>query len=128
VRIYEGVYLDHHLLEFTATIPSHLKLHGPISKFILKEVTKEFLPEEILRRPKHPFEVPIGKWLRGSLRDLTLYLISDGMLQNNGLLNEEYVLGEMWHGLEEDRPGYAWQFWSLVNLELWARQFSVRVA
>ena len=116
-------FLDHHLLEFVATIPPSLKLNGSISKFVLKEVAKGILPEEIIYRPKHTFDVPIGKWLRGELRGLTLDVISHGIVAGKELFNEGYILGEMWHGLEEGKPGYARQFWSLVNLGLWIRQF-----
>ena len=120
-------FLDHHLLEFVATIPAHLKLNGSTSKFILKEVAKEILPQEIIHRPKHTFDVPIGKWVKGSLLDLTLDLLSHNIVEGAELFDRDYVLGEMWRGLEEDRPGYARQFWSLINLALWARRFSVQI-
>lgn len=120
-------FLDHDLLEFVTTIPSRFKLNGSISKFILKEVAKEILPEEIVYRPKHTFDVPIGRWVKGSLRDLTLDLVSNDMVGGEELFNKEYTLGEMWRGLEEGRPGYARQFWSLINLGLWARQFCAQI-
>lgn len=120
-------FLDHHLFEFVATIPSHLKLNGSTSKYILKQVARKILPTEIIDRPKHTFDVPIGKWLKGSLRDLALDLVSQGIVEGAELFNREYILGEMWRGLEDDKPGYARQFWSLVNLGLWARQFRVQI-
>lgn len=120
-------FLDHHLFEFVATIPSHLKLNGSMSKYIFKKVAGEILPEEIINRPKHTFDVPIGKWLKGSLRDLVLDLVSQGIVEGAELFDRKHVLGEMWRGLEEGRPGYARQFWSLVNLGLWTRQFHVQI-
>jgi len=120
-------FLDHHLFEFVATIPPDLKLNGSISKFILKEVAKEILPEKIINRPKQSFDVPIGKWLKGSLRELTYQLISDGLIVGEKLFDEEYILGEMWTGLEKDYPGYARQFWSLLHLGLWARRFQAQL-
>jgi len=120
-------FLDHHLVEFVAAIPSNFKLNGSTSKFILKEVAKKILPEEIVYRPKHTFDVPIGKWVKGSLRDLTFDLVSRGIVEGEELFDKGYILGEMWRGLEEDRPGYARKFWSLIHLALWARQFCVRV-
>ncbi len=118
-------FLDHHLLEFVATIPAHLKLNGSTSKFILKEIAQEILPPEITHRPKHTFDVPIGKWIKGSLRDLTFDLVEQDIVPGEDLFDQQYILGEMWQGLEENRPGYARQFWALINLGLWARQFCV---
>jgi len=120
-------FLDHRLLEFVATIPSHLKLNGSTSKYILKEVAKDILPDKIINRPKHTFDVPIGKWLQGSLRGLMLDLISFGIVEGEELFDKEYILGEMWQNLERGKPGYARQFWSLLNLGLWARKFHIQI-
>jgi len=116
-------FLDHRLLEFVATIPSHFKLNGSTSKFILKEIAREILPEEVIDRPKHTFDVPIGRWLKEELRDLTVELVNQGVIEGQDLFDVDYILGEMWHGLEKDELGYARQFWGLVNLGLWAREF-----
>jgi asparagine synthase (glutamine-hydrolysing) len=120
-------YLDHHLVDYVATIPSRLKLDRSVSKLILKEVAKEIVPPEIIQRPKHTFDVPIGKWLKGSLRDLTLDLITHDMVAGEHWFDEKHILGEMWRGLEEDKPGYAHQFWSLVILGLWVRKYGVQL-
>jgi asparagine synthase (glutamine-hydrolysing) len=120
-------YLDHRLIEFMATVPSSLKSNGATPKFILKELAKEILPPEIVYRKKHTFDVPIEKWLKGSLRDLTLDLVQHGVVEGATLFDKQYILGDLWQGLEKDWPGYARQLWSLVNLGLWARKFSVQL-
>jgi asparagine synthase (glutamine-hydrolysing) len=121
-------FLDHKLVEFVSTIPSDMKLHGSDSKYVLKQVARQILPDEIVNRPKHTFDVPIGKWLRTDLRDLAREIVADGVIEGEDILNTEYVFGEMWRGLEGEQPGYARQFWSLVNLGLWARRFRMRLA
>jgi asparagine synthase (glutamine-hydrolysing) len=62
--------LDHELLELAARVPSKWKVHRGQTKWILKRAFREQLPEEILSRPKHGFEVPIDAWLRGPLRPM----------------------------------------------------------
>jgi asparagine synthase (glutamine-hydrolysing) len=119
-------FVDHHLLEFAATIPSHFKLNGSTPKFIFKEVAKRVLPEEIVFRRKHTFDVRFGKWLRGSLRTMTRDVLSEGIFKGAHMFDTKYILGDMWKGLEENRPGYARQFWGLLNLALWAEQFNVQ--
>lgn len=120
-------FLDHHLLEYTAGLPSGYKLKGSVSKFILKEIAREILPDKISTRPKHTFDVPIAKWLTGGLRELTFDLISCGIPAGEDLFDREYILGDMWHELETDKPGCARQFWSLLNLGLWAQKYDVRI-
>lgn len=119
-------FLDHTLMQFVAKAPSRLKLNGDTSKFILKEIAKEILPEAILKRPKHSFSVPIEKWLTGSLRDLTRDLISEGIIKGSRLFEREYLEGALWQKLEANEPGVARQYWALVNLGLWARKYHVQ--
>src|SRR5256714_5373044 len=45
-------FLDHHLMEFAATLPEHLKLRGTTTKYLLKQVLKKFVPQENLTRAK----------------------------------------------------------------------------
>jgi asparagine synthase (glutamine-hydrolysing) len=116
-------FMDHHLVEFVATIPSHLKLKGSVEKFILRQAVRDLLPGEIFARGKRTFDVPVARWLRGELRDLLFDLTSIGILAEKSLFDAEYVRGEMWKGLEEGRPGYDRQFWVLLTLGLWARLF-----
>ena len=68
--------LDHKLVEFAATIPPELKLHGSNTKYIFKRAMRGILPNSIIERPKQGFAVPLGHWFRGELssyvRDLLL--------------------------------------------------------
>jgi asparagine synthase (glutamine-hydrolysing) len=60
-------FLDHLLVEWAATLPPGLRLHGRGSKFVLKAALGPYLPPAILRRRKMGFAVPLAAWLRGSL-------------------------------------------------------------
>lgn len=120
-------FLDHHLIEFMASIPANLKLKASTPKYILKALMKDILPDNIISRPKQTFDVPIGEWLCHDLRDLTMDILEEGVIKGEDLFNHNYVMDEMWHALEEGKPGYARQFWSLITLGLWFRQNNVRV-
>ncbi|MGH9907288.1 MAG: asparagine synthase (glutamine-hydrolyzing), partial [Pyrinomonadaceae bacterium] len=58
-------FLDHHVIEFAASLPEKLKLRGLTTKYLLKRVLKKLLPAENLERRKMGFGVPIGHWFRG---------------------------------------------------------------
>lgn len=60
--------LDHHLIEWTATLPSHLKVHGQEGKWLFKKAFEPRLPADVLYRPKMGFSVPLAQWLRGPLK------------------------------------------------------------
>jgi asparagine synthase (glutamine-hydrolysing) len=51
-------FLDHYLFDFVRRLPVGLKIRGGVEKFILREAMAPLLPEEVLRRRKHPFTAP----------------------------------------------------------------------
>src|SRR6266498_4450352 len=86
-------FLDHHLMEFAATLPEKLKLRRMTTKYLLKRVLKSLVPEENLTRKKMGFGVPIGHWFRGTMQPfLRETLLSDQAL-SRGLFKQDKVQG-----------------------------------
>jgi asparagine synthase (glutamine-hydrolysing) len=58
----EGRYpfLDYRVVEYATRVPARFKLNGLIEKFILKEIARKHLPQELIDRPKHPYRAPIS--------------------------------------------------------------------
>ena len=69
-------FLDYELVEFVMGLPSKMKLKGFTSKYILKKAMKNWLPDEVINRPKKGFGVPIAKWVKGPLKELFRDLLS----------------------------------------------------
>jgi asparagine synthase (glutamine-hydrolysing) len=61
-------FLDHRLAEWALRLPSHMRRDRENGKLLLKRLARRHLPASVVDRRKHPFEVPIGSWLNGSLR------------------------------------------------------------
>ena len=56
-------FLDHRLVQYAFSIQSKYKIKSGITKWILKEVSKKFIPNEISNRiDKRGFAAPINKW------------------------------------------------------------------
>lgn len=60
--------MDHLLIEWLASVPSHLKLHRGEGKYVFKKAFEALLPHDVLYRPKMGFSVPLARWLRGPLQ------------------------------------------------------------
>jgi asparagine synthase (glutamine-hydrolysing) len=115
-------YLDHELVEHVVAIPGRFKLRGWQTKAVLRETLRNLVPQEILKRRKMGFPVPVGRWLRGQFwpiveefvlgpRTLERKLFQPAALRR---LAEEHRGGKRGHG---DR------LWLLANLEIWQRIF-----
>jgi asparagine synthase (glutamine-hydrolysing) len=115
-------FLDHELVELSARLPRHLKIHhGWNMKYVLKRSMSGMLPTPILARRKRGFPVPLDRWFRGPFRSvLDEYVLGDRVRQR-GLFEHDY-LGRLVRAHEGGaRHGY--RLWVLVGLELWARRF-----
>ena len=115
-------FLDHHVIEFAASLPEKYKLRGLTTKYLLKQVLRKLLPAENLDRRKMGFGVPIGHWLRGQLQPfLRETLLAEASL-NRGLFRPEAVK----HLVEQHTRGerdHSPQLWTLLMLELWFQRF-----
>ncbi len=112
--------LDHELVEFAATLPSHAKLHGGASKFILKQAMKEVLPHEIIHRRKHGFEAPVGKWLRHELKEMAAGYLFEAA--NGSSIFNDKALRQMWQSHQSGAHDFSAPLWAVLIYQLWHYQ------
>lgn len=62
-------FLSKYMLELAPTLEDNFKIKGRTTKFILRELSKKYLNEELINQPKRGFEVPLEKWLDGELKE-----------------------------------------------------------
>ena len=115
-------FLDHHVIEFAASLPQHLKLRRLTGKYLLKKVLRKLLPSENLTRRKMGFGVPIGHWFRGKMQPFLREVILSEKALGRGLFKPEAVkqLVDLHVRAERD---YSHQLWTLLMLELWFNRF-----
>jgi len=116
--------LDHHFVEFAATIPPELKFRGNTTKYIFKKAMEGILPNDILYRTKRGFAVPLSRWFRGQLNDFVRDLLLDSTSRQRGIFNPAYV--ERLLELNARGRDLDLQLWSLITFELWCRRFMDR--
>ena len=114
--------LDHHVVEFAASLPVSLKLRGLTSKYLLRRVMRRYLPPPVLTRRKMGFGVPIDHWLRDGLRELSHDLLLSKAATERGYFKPATVrryLDEHARGVAQHHT----RIWALLVLELWHRTF-----
>jgi asparagine synthase (glutamine-hydrolysing) len=115
-------FLDHHVIEFAATLPENLKLRGLTTKYILKQTLKKLLPSENIKRGKMGFGVPVGHWFRGQMQGFLRENLLSDKSAGRGVFRPESVrrMVELHTRGERD---YTHQLWTLLMLELWFQRF-----
>jgi asparagine synthase (glutamine-hydrolysing) len=85
-------FLDHRMVSFCNRLPPTLKLRGLTEKYLLKEVSREWLPAEITDRPKQPFRAPIQRAFFGAAAPEYLEeLLSPASVAKAGFFNPRAV-------------------------------------
>jgi asparagine synthase (glutamine-hydrolysing) len=114
--------IDHEFMEFAASLPSHMKVRGLVTKYILKRAAHPFLPADNITRAKRGFSIPLAAWFKREFGDLASDVLLDGRLRQRGYFRMDVVE----RLLDEHRRGLnSWQkqLWNLLMLELWHRMF-----
>jgi asparagine synthase (glutamine-hydrolysing) len=115
-------YLDHRLVEFAFGLPSTMKIHQGVSKYLLRRAMKNDLPENIVSAPKRAVVTPQREWLRQELRAFVLNLINSKSFASRNIFDPVAVKSrfeDFCRGIG-DNSFFVWQW---VNTELWFRQF-----
>ena len=112
--------LDHKLVEWMASIPPSLKLHGKEGKFVLKKALETYLPDDILYRDKMGFAVPLASWFRGPLRQKLYKALMGPTLVNTGIFNQNF-LKEMLDQHQSGKRDYSAPLWTLLMFESFLR-------
>lgn len=118
-------FLDHEVACVGLWLRDRDKVRGVQTKRALRRLAASRLPTAIARRPKQGFEVPISRWLREDLAEITGDLLSPDRLGRRGLVDasvaqrllDQHRRGSADHGL---------RLYSLLVLELWCERLSAR--
>jgi asparagine synthase (glutamine-hydrolysing) len=114
--------LDHTLVEFAATIPSHMKHTTQEGKRIFKDTVRDLVPAAVLAKRKTGFGIPLARWLRRDLSELVRATLLDDRARRRGLFVPAFVeriIDEHGTGARD----WSTRLWALLFLELWFREF-----
>ena len=120
-------FLDHRLVEFAAKLPASFKIRGTQQKFILKELMKDKLPTEILKRKKIGFDIPAHEWLRGPLRSLLIDALHYGAAECGEIFRTDVIDTYLRLHLER-KANVGYHLWGLLILFLWMKKWRIQAA
>lgn len=111
-------FLDHKLIEYVCKIPHSLKFRNGQGKWVLRQILKKYVPENLTDRPKMGFGAPINFWLRGPLRDWAENLLNEKRLKEEGYFNQKIIRNKWAEHLSAKRN---WQsdLWDILMFQAW---------
>jgi asparagine synthase (glutamine-hydrolysing) len=115
-------YLDHRLMEYSYTIPDEHLLYKSNKKRILKDAFADMLPKNFFNAPKSGFEIPIGAWFRGSLKNDLYTTLSADNLRRHTYLNVDEV-HRLMHAHVAGSADYTVKLWVIYCFQKWYNNY-----
>nr|MCR5304309.1 asparagine synthase (glutamine-hydrolyzing) [Lachnospiraceae bacterium] len=122
--------LDQDVMEYSFRIPQKFKYtESGDKKHILKEIAYDYIPRELLDRPKKGFGVPLNLWMRGPLKEELLSLSEPSFVRDQGLFNEDRVSSMVKKFMRSGDAGpgtgmnYSKFCWSYLVFQMWYRYY-----
>ncbi|MFT3847193.1 MAG: amidotransferase 1, exosortase A system-associated [Propionivibrio sp.] len=112
--------MDHHLVEWLASLPSSLKMHRWESKYLLKKAMEPHLPNDIMYRPKMGFAVPLARWFRGPLRQRVRDSLLGGEIADSGWFDQK-VIAQIVGQHESGVRDHSTPLWTLLMYDAFLR-------
>ena len=112
--------LDHPFVEWAATLPRALRLHGGEGKAILKKAFEPLLPHDLIYRPKMGFSVPLARWFRGPLAGRVRDAVLGSVMADSGLFDRA-ALTQLVEDHQTGRRDHAAALWSLMMFDSFLR-------
>ncbi len=120
-------FTDLELMRLCARIPERFKLHGGVTKYVLKKAMERRLDPKVLYRSKTGFGVPLRKWMADELRPTVDRLLSSECVAARGLFDPSAIRRILAEN-DSNRADHSYLIYALLTLELWQETFLDRPA
>jgi asparagine synthase (glutamine-hydrolysing) len=110
-------FLDEAVMEFAQSVRVIDRVNGFDTKVFLKRYALRYLPRKIVYRRKRGLSVPIGRWLRGPLRDWASATLGSGRLDRAGIRSSAAL--DLFAEHCQRKADHARALWTLLVLSEW---------
>lgn len=110
--------LDSDLIDFAWRLPMDFKVRAGKGKWLLRQLLYRYVPRELVDRPKMGFDVPIGRWLVGDLRDWAQDLLDEHKLVQQGYF-EPTPIRCRWEEHVDGIRNWQYPLWNVLMFQAW---------
>jgi asparagine synthase (glutamine-hydrolysing) len=117
-------FIDYRLMELAFALPDNYKFAGGTTKCLVRQAFSVKLPERIIReKEKIGFATPFDSWMKDpTLRNTIANMVRSPEFAGRRVWRADRVRN---HLLGENGSSGRFPAWRFINVELWARAFSI---
>lgn len=114
--------LNHKIAEYVSELPIHFLHQQGNGKYILKDIVHDYIPQNLMDRPKKGFDIPLGSYIRNELNDYIHAKIDYG----KNMFDEIFDFKEIDIALEDhikfkkENPNL---LWNLASFFAWHEEY-----
>jgi len=111
-------FLNHKVVEFAMSLPQDMKTYQNKGKIILRDVLNNYLPVNLIDRPKMGFSIPLSDWLKGPLISWAEDLLNEEKINTDGYLNSK-TISHKWNEHKSGRKDWHHDLWDVLMFQQW---------
>jgi asparagine synthase (glutamine-hydrolysing) len=115
-------FLDHTVVEYAWKMPLGLRIRNGVPKWPLRRILSEYVPLDLVDRPKMGFAVPLGEWLRGPLRDWAETMLNEQRLVREGIF-DSVPIRAAWKRHLSGNQNLQHQLWCILVFQAWKEKW-----
>ncbi len=112
-------FLSKEILEYIPSISDQFKINGRVTKYLLRQLAKKYLPAALINQPKRGFEIPLRKWVNYNLRDMINDYLGGPNAFSHTFVNKSFVNGLINKTIYVPEEKRAKMMWTLFAMEIW---------
>jgi len=114
-------FLSKYMLEFAPTLQNSYKIKGKNTKYILRELAKKYIPQELIHQPKRGFEVPLKNWVENDLKENIFDTLQNGSYGSK-FIDQKFMTSILNNKIDVSKEKRAKILWTLYCLEVWYKK------
>ena len=111
-------FLDHRVIEWAARLPNDYKYFNGNKKYILKEIVHQYIPKEIMDRPKMGFAIPMASWLTNELKELVEEYLEENKIKKQEIFHWS-AIKELKKNFYNGKKELDYKIWYILMFQMW---------
>ena len=115
-------FMSKDLLEYAPSIADKFKIKGTTTKYLLRDLAKKYLPEELINQPKRGFEIPLKNWVNTQLKEPIFDYLEAPNAFCHQFIKKEFTQGLLNNTVKVPSEKRAKILWMLFSMEVWYKK------
>ena len=117
-------FLSKYILEWVPKLPDNHKINGLKTKYLLRELCRQYSLDQVYKQPKKGFEVPLSNWVENDLKENIYDRILSQNSYSTNFINRSFLEKILNNPKSFSREKRSKILWNLFSLEVWHSSYS----